>query len=73
MRSSPVNYKTPRGLFHAFVRCLGEPASVKRAYWLRNALWHAEHNMKDLVLVAQLRRLQDEAGPKTVDDLIQMY
>lgn len=70
MKTSPCNYKTPYGLFQAFVRCLGLPPSCAKAWWLHNAIWHAEENMKDHVLVSQLRRLADGSSPKTIEDLI---
>lgn len=63
-----MNYKTRRGFFNAFVRALGAPSSVRRAWWITNALWYAEAKMPDLM--PQFSRLMEESAPKTVDDLI---
>lgn len=66
---SPSSYKTDKGLFDAFIRALGSSRiSIKRAWWLTNALWEAEQRSPRLL--TQFRRLQAEAAPKTIDDLI---
>lgn len=65
---NPMNYKTRRGLFNALIRALECPLSVSRAWWIRNAVWYAEQTMPDLL--PQMRRVLDEASPKTLDDLI---
>lgn len=66
--TSPANYKTDRGLFNAFVRALGAPPTVNRAWWLTNAMTEAEK--RSPMLVKQFRRLREKASPKTLDDLI---
>ena len=65
---SPLNYKTERGLFHAFVRSLGAPHSIRRVYWLEGAFYVAEQMSPKLL--AQFRRLHRESSPKHLEDLI---
>ena len=66
---APTDYKTNFGLYKATVRALEELHSTERGWWLRNALWHAEHGLLDVTLREQLAGLMGSCSPATYDDL----
>lgn len=66
---APVSYKTGFGLYRATLKALETLSGCKRGWWLHNALDHAENELNDPALRAQLAQLIEEAGPRTVEDL----
>ena len=52
---NPLNYKTRFGLYKATIRAMDELSTVKKAWWLHQAMWHYEQNFPDLA--PQLREL----------------
>lgn len=66
---NPANYKTPSGLYKAFIKALETLEGTSRGFFIANALWVAKEQMKNDILVEQLRDLLRRSAPKTVNDL----
>lgn len=62
---NPSNYKTRFGLYKATIRAMDDLSTVKRAWWVHQAIWHCEQNFPDLL--PQLRELIGR--PMTLEDL----
>ena len=63
----PTEYKTKRGLYKATARALQKLDGCKRGFYLLNAIFHAEENLKDPAFAQQLRDLNK--FNLTIDDL----
>lgn len=62
---NPQRYKTRYGLYRATIRAMDELTTVKRAWWIHQALYHCQYNFPDME--SQLRELIGR--PMTLEDL----
>lgn len=65
---NPQRYKTRYGLYRATIRAMDELTTVKRAWWIHQALYYCQHNFPDME--SQLRELIGR--PMTLEDLSKM-
>jgi hypothetical protein len=62
---NPFQYKTRFGLYRATIRAMDKLSTTKKAWWIRQALFHCDREFPDLL--PQLRELVYR--PATLEDL----